>query len=194
MAVANPTRRVAVPQIHARDKSSTIPVPAISVIAEQAAFSVYAKVTAVGNTATGVAGYFESQLSGALADGLTLYGGGFKVRALASSSTVGGGSIVTPLRNSISDVSGVVWDTGTNLVFGMKAECVLSGTVTTTGIYPFSVNSNQTIRALFYCQDTGGDVGYLANAGTSSTKEGDVPLFADSTGGQHYVRIYDARG
>jgi len=204
MALGLPARRVGHVQTHALDKLTTVPIRGVPVHAEEAALSVYARfdvdsdnaggVATNGNTNTGVAAYFEAQITGEVADGQTIYGSGAKMRFIAGSSTFGGGSIITPQKNSINDVTGVVFASGTQLVFGMKAECVLNGTVSTTGIYPFSINSNQTIRALFYCQDTGGDVGYLPNTGVNSTKEGDVPLFADSGGGQHYVRIYDARG
>lgn|SRR3990167_2059120 len=204
MALGLPARRVGHVQTHAQNKLTTVPIAGIPVHAEEAGLSVYARMDADsnsaggvatnGNTNTAVAGYFEAQLSGEVADGQSIYANGCKLRFLAGSSTFGGGSLICAQKNSINDVSGVVFASGTNLVFGMKAEFVANGTVTTTGVYPFSINSNQTIRALFYCQDTGGDVGYLPNTGVSSTKEGDVPLFADSGGGQHYVRIYDARG
>lgn len=204
MALGLPSRRVGHVQTHAQNKLTTVPISGVPVHNEEAALSVYARFDVdsgpAGETATNssintaVAGYFEAQIAGEVADGQSIYGSGCKLRFIASSSTFGGGSLIVAQKNSIDDVSGVVFGSGTVLVYGMKAEFIANGTVSTTGIYPFSLNSNQTVRALFYCQDTGGDVGFLANAGTSSAKEGDVPLFADSGGGQHYVRIYDARG
>ena len=191
MAFRFPRRRVPVQQIFALTNNQSSPVAGIPVTTDNGCVQIFARITALASTqAVGL--YVESQVAGASTG--TTYGTGLNLRFKASSTALGGGSIYTPLRCGIGDRASTTFSSGAILVFGMKAEFTPSGTVSTTDIYPFSINNTQTTRAIFYCQDTGGDVGYLANAGETSTKEGDVPLFADSTGGQHYVRIYDARG
>lgn len=191
MAFNQPFRRVGVQQVHSLTDNQSSPVSGIPVIKDNAALQIFARSTA--NQSTQAVGlYVESQVAGASAG--TTYGTGLNLRFKASATALGGGSIYTPLRCGIGDRSSTTFSSGAILVFGMKAEFTPSGTVSTTGIYPFSVNCSQTIRAIFYCQDTGGDVGYIANAGTSGAKVGDVPLFAASDGTQYYVRIYDARG
>ena len=184
-------RRVGHQQVFSLTDVQNSPVAGIPVGTDNACVQIFGRSTA--NQSTQAVGlYVESQVAGASTG--TTYGTGLNLRFKASATALGGGSIYTPLRCGIGDRSSTTFSSGAILVFGMKAEFTPSGTVSTTDIYPFSINNTQTTRAIFYCQDTGGDVGYIANTGTSSTKEGDVPLFASSNGQQHYVRIYDARG
>lgn len=191
MAFKLPRRRVPVQQIFALTNNQSSPVAGIAVNQDNACVQIFARSTALQSTqAVGL--YVESQVAGASAG--TTYGTGLNLRFKADSTALGGGSIYTPLRCGIGDRASTTFSSGAILVFGMKAEFTPSGTVSTTDIYPFSINNSQTTRAIFYCQDTGGDVGYIANTGTLGAKAGDVPLFAASDGTQFYVRIYDARG
>ena len=101
-----------------------------------------------------------------------------------------GSYIVAAQNNGIYADSGA--NTGSTVIFGMRAQGILTDAPTVFA--PFSINtSNRAITGLFH-MGANPDVGYLANAGTSGGKVGDVPLFCDSAGQQYFVRIYSARG
>ncbi len=101
-----------------------------------------------------------------------------------------GSNIVAAQNNGIYADTGA--NTGSTVIFGMRAQGILTDAPTVFA--PFSINtSNRAITALFH-MTSHPDVGYLANAGTSGGKVGDVPLFCDGAGTQYFVRIYSARG
>jgi len=101
-----------------------------------------------------------------------------------------GANFVCAQQNGIYADAGA--NTGSIVIFGMRAQAMLTDAPTV--LAPFSINtSNRAITALFE-MSSNPDVGYVANAGETGLKVGDVPLFCDNNGQQYFVRIYSARG
>lgn len=151
-----------------------------------AGFGFYSS-SASGKNNLGIGVYSESHVSGT-GTGHT-YGGGYWIN-LDSGYTGPNGYILSAQDNGIYGDSETAL-TGVEVVFGLRMEGIVSQTP--GSFYPFSVNTNnRSITALFEAA-AAPSVGYVAGAGTTSTKIGDVPLFKQgSTTG--WVRIYNAAG
>ncbi len=156
------------------------------------------------NATTGRVGYFSGSIAapnlgdgyGAVEVDVTFTGtyAGISAALSAWVNVTGTGAvgsfIVAAQNNGIYADSG--GNTGSTVIFGMRAQGILTDAPTVFA--PFSINtSNRAVTALFH-MTSNPDVGYLANAGTSGGKVGDVPLFCDGAGTQYFVRIYSARG
>ncbi len=156
------------------------------------------------NATTGRAGKFSGSIAaGNLGDGygaveIDITATGTIAGMVAASSSwlnitgtgAAGANMVAAQSNGIYADSGA--NTGSIVIFGMRCSGILTDAPTVFA--PFSINtSNRAITALFE-MNSNPDVGYLANAGTSGGKVGDVPLFCDAAGQQYFVRIYSARG
>lgn len=195
MSINLPRRRVPVPEIHAADiqnVSGTTTATPIAVTDQEAAVYIYSKLTAAGNLDTGVALYQEPHLAGACGQ---VYGSAVSMVLDAGFAPGGGGSLLIAQTNGIYDNSTASFGSADAniVVYGLKSEYI-KGANSPTTLFPFSLNSNVAPTALFYDQGTGNMLNYIADAGTSSTKVGDVPLFHTATGTTFYIRIYSARG
>ena len=108
---------------------------------------------------------------------------------ITGSGAIGSKTVSAQTNGIYADSGG---NTGSIVIFGMRAQGMLTDAPTVFA--PFSINtSNRAITGLFQ-MTANPDVGYEANASTSGTKVGDVPLFCDNNGQQYFVRIYRARG
>lgn len=97
-----------------------------------------------------------------------------------------GGSYIAAQNNGIyEDAAAVI--TGAKIVFGMRAQAIL-GDTDAAGVYPFSINTNNTaITALFDVNNLT-DLGLITDAGSDDGTL--VPLMKDVNGAVKYVKIY----
>ena len=162
------------------------------VASAKAGLDLRTRLTAGSNIDTGVSFYAEPHLAGACGQ---VYGSAVSMVLDAGFTPGGGGSLLIAQTNGIYDNSTASYGAADAniVVYGMKAEFIKGSNAPTT-LFPFSLNSNVVPTALFYDQGTGNMLNYVADAGTSSTKVGDVPLFHTATGTTYFIRIYSARG
>ncbi len=144
------------------------------------AISVYNTVAAPNNE-LGVAGYFESDISGTLAG--HVYGFGSWINF--GTATVGGGHHIAAQDNGIY---GTATLTNTRVIFGLKAEAIITGTP--AALCPFYLGtSNKSITALF---DIASAPAIGTVAASSGTITGKVPLYVDAAGTVKWIAVYDS--
>jgi len=97
------------------------------------------------------------------------------------------GQTINAQTNGIYSESGATL-TGSKLVFGMRAQCLVQSENDVGEMFPFSIINNTNITtAIIQCNAASSDLGLVSNAGTDSSTL--VPLYKDNTGIK-YVKIY----
>ena len=167
------------------------PQNAVAVGDAQPALDVRARLTAGTNIDNAVSIYGEAQFAGTLTG--SVYGCGFNIVTVSGLVGAGGGSLFACQINGIYDSGNGSWGSGDICIYGLKMEYI-KGTDTDNLRFPFGLNSDVVPTALFYDQGTGDKLAWESSAGTTSTKDGDLPLFQVAGGTIHYIRTYDARG
>lgn len=143
------------------------------------------RVTAANaNNSYGVAGYFESDISGTQG-GTFVYGSGSWIN-LAAAAIIGAGKYCCAQDNGIYLDGSVGELANSKLVFGLRAEII--GAPADALIFPFSLNTNNTlITALFECMTTD-DLGVSATGRTTTATY--LPILRDAGGNMRYVLLY----
>jgi len=163
-----------------------------SMTGARTALEVYADAVAPTGVVGGSAAYFDTTISGVVT-GAFNYGFGNWVNLATSFDGTATTCIIAAQNNGIYATT-LTEAATTDLVYGMRAECVTAATV--RGLYAFSLNANQdttaTYRAIFYC-DQPECVGYTLTNRT--TQIGSLAIaFINGSGHQHvaYVNLYEA--
>jgi hypothetical protein len=133
----------------------------------------------------GVAGYFESDLSGTIAG--TVYGFGSWINLAAAA--VAGAHMLCAQDNGIYAPAGLTVSSA-KMIIGMRMELVIDDGADPGSLFLFSTNiySNK-LTALF---DVNAAVDLNFATGAASTNVGKIPLFKDGSANKTwYVNVYD---
>ena len=79
--------------------------------------------------------------------------------------------------------------TGAKIIFGMRAQVIL-GDTDAAGVFPFSVNTNNTAITALFDVNNSTDLGLITNAGSDNGTL--IPVYKDSNDNIGYVKIYSA--
>lgn len=143
-----------------------------------------AVTAAAATNAYGMAGYFDATITGTTAG--HCYGLGSWINT-ATTPVLSAGHIIVPLECGVYTGEA---QANARIVLG-QFQAILNGAPAT--LHVFRVNTTQTTTAIFAAANAG-SIGFASGAGTTSTKNGDIPI-ADVVGtGVVYVRTYDAAG
>jgi hypothetical protein len=142
-------------------------------------------VTAAAPTnAYGMAAYFDTTITGTTAG--HCYGLGSWINT-SSTPVLSASHIIVPLECGVYTGEA---QASARIVLG-QFQAILNGAP--ASLHVFRINTSQTTTAVFAAANAG-SIGFASGAGTTSTKNGDIPL-ADVVGtGVVYVRTYDAAG
>ncbi len=132
----------------------------------------------------GIAGYFEGHLVGAITGHCYALGAWMNIDDGATPAGLCVAIDCGVYENAAADMSSA-------RVIGVQIMAILTNSPSL--LHPFRINTTKTVTAVIAAANPG-SVNYVANAGTSSGKLGDVPI-ADIVGvGVVYMRVYDGRG
>lgn len=136
------------------------------------------------SNAYGMSGYFDATITGTTAG--HCYGLGSWINT-ATTPVLSADHIIVPLECGV--YTGEAQATARIVLAQFQA--ILNGAP--ASLHVFRINTSQTTTAVFAAANAG-SIGFAAGAGTTSTKNGDIPI-ADVVGtGVVYVRTYDAAG
>jgi hypothetical protein len=143
---------------------------------------------AAPNNAYGIAGYFESDISGTVAG--TVYGFGSWINL--ASATVCGSNMIAAQDNGIFGPTGLTL-TNTKMIIGMRMELVIEGGANPGSLFLFSTNIYDNALTAFYDINAKVEAGWVTGTLSNASGAGHVPLFKEaSTGTVHYVNTYTA--
>lgn len=102
--------------------------------------------------------------------------------------TLTAGHIIVPYEGGVYTADA---QAAARIVFGGQHQAILTGAP--ASLYCWRLNTTQTITAVIAAANAG-SVGFAAGAATTSTKNGDVPMFDVVGTGVVWMRTYDAAG
>lgn len=141
-----------------------------------------AVTAAAASNAYGMAGYFDSTITGTTAG--HCYGLGSWINT-GTTPVLSAGHIIVPLECGV--YTGEAQATA-RVVLG-QFQAILDGAP--ASLHVFRINTTQTTTAVFAAANAG-SIGFTAGAGTSGTQVGYIPI-ADVVGtGVVYIRVYDS--
>ncbi len=140
------------------------------------------------NNQLGVSGYYDVTITGTTAG--HVYGFGSWINT-QTGTVLSAANIIVPFEGGI--FAGQA-QASARIVFAGQHQAILSGAPSSLHAWRLNVAAAAGAIDALIAAANPGSVGYLANAGTSGGKLGDIPI-ADIVGtGVVFVRVYSARG
>lgn len=135
-----------------------------------------------GNNQYGMAGYFDSTLSGTTVG--HCYGLGSWINTGGTAPVLAAGHIIVPIEGGVYTGEA---QAAARVVFAGQHQAILNGAP--ASLHAWRLNATQTITALIAAANPG-TVGYTAGTGTAGTQLGYIPMFDIVGVGIGYLRIY----